>query len=365
MQKRNPVLWLCLALLIFIGSQQMLSAEEADVATITKFFGKAQILSNPSVKKAGSPPHVLFEDRYYNIEQARIGSKIKSGSVIQTAEKTMVRLVYANGDQIMVSASSSYKVTTETKQGETKPISELIYGKFRAVISKEGPRNKMEVRTRTMVMGIRGTDFHVVALDDSGASVVSVLRGAVAVSSKAPAGEASAPAVEVKSGFSAKIEALPLAPVGSQGSTATVPKPAPVVVNATDKLDLKAIQASVTFQKSDPKPNSPEQADPALLQSLAMLEQKALDSTKQDIKVSDPELYKRIEAAEAAGTKINNAEVLQAVTLEKAFVKAPEPTPEKMKKLNKDQPVAVPVKKPSSQELDELEGGIYDKYFKQ
>jgi len=350
-----------MSLLGVFGDCIVQAAEADHTATITKFFGKAQILSNPSDKKQGPPPHVLFEGTYYNVEPARMGSKVKIGSVFQTQEKTMVRLVYPNGDQIMISPSSSYRVSMEKKADDDKPISDLIYGKFRAVISKEGPRNTMEVRTRTMVMGIRGTDFHVVALDESGGSVVSVLRGAVAVAARAATPNELVKPIEVKSGFSAKI---PVAAPPASDQVGTTSAASPIQVAATDKLDLRAIQESVSFKKGqveEPK------VEPEIQKELALLEQKAVESTKQDIKGSDPDLYKRIEAAEAGGKKIDNIEVLQAVTIEKAIVRAPEPSLEKLEKLEKEGAIKKgekPVRKPSSQELDDMEGSIYDKYFK-
>jgi hypothetical protein len=333
----------------FFCSLPAWSAGSDHTAKITRFFGKAQILLQPSDKKTGPGPHALFEDKYYQVEAAKLGSEIPLGSVIQTGEKTMVRLVYPNGDQIMISPSSSYRVSLESKDGKEKPISELIYGKFRAVISKEGPRKESEVRTRTMVMGIRGTDFHVSAFSSNGGSVVSVLRGAVAVTPQvAKAGE-EPKTVEVKSGFSAAI------PTG---------EPVPVKLAATDKYDLKLIQESVSFSKQQ-APEAP--LDPETQKTIAALEEKAVETTKKDIQAGDPELYKKIQAAEAAGKKIDNVEVLQAVTLERALVRAPEPAAEKVEALQKagliTKPVAPP-KKPTSQELDELEGGIYDKYFK-
>jgi hypothetical protein len=338
---------LFLGLTAFFCSLPAWSAGSDHTAKITRFFGKAQILLQPADKKVGPGPHVLFEDKYYQVEAAKLGSEIPLGSVIQTGEKTMVRLVYPNGDQIMVSPSSSYRVSLETKDGKEKPISELIYGKFRAVISKEGPRKESEVRTRTMVMGIRGTDFHVSAFSASGGSVVSVLRGAVAVTPQvAKAGE-TPQTVEVKSGFSAAI-----------------PVQEPMKVAATDKYDLKVIQESVNFAKA---PAAATPVDPETQKTIAALEEKAVETTRKDIQTGDPELYKKIEAAEAAGKKIDDVEVLQAVTLEKALVRAPEPAAEKVETLQKagiiTKPVAPP-KKPTSQELDELEGGIYDKYFK-
>lgn len=324
-------------------------ADNDHTAKITRFFGKAQILSGPSPKKTGLPPHVLFEGLYYRVEPAKLGSEIQLGSVIQTSEKTMVRLVYPNGDQIMLSPSSSYRVTMETKDGKEKPISDLIYGKFRAVISKEGPRKESEVRTRTMVMGIRGTDFHVAAFSDQGGSVVSVLRGAVAVTPQIVKPGEQPQTIEVKTGFSAAIPNQ---------------EKAPVKVAATDKYDLKVIQDSVSFTKQQ---TAEVPADPETQKAIAALEQKAVESTKKDIQSGDPELYKKIQAAEAAGKKIESVEVLQAVTLEKALVRAPDPAPEKREALEKAgilKKPAAPPRKPSGQELDELEGGIYDKYFK-
>ena len=350
---------------IYFLSTSSQAADADQSATVTKFFGKAQIFSKPSAKKQGSPPHVLFDGLYYSTEPVKIGSKVDLNSVVQTAEKAMVRLVYPNGDQIMVSASSSYKMSKGQGVDKDKPVSDLLYGKFRAVISKEGPRKNLEVRTRSMVMGIRGTDFFVSAIDDKGATAVTVLRGAVAVAGKAEGSAAAAPPVEVKSGFSASIALPSTPPTSPLGATASPPPTQGISLAVTDKQDLQSIKESVSFKKSD-KPDPTSDLNPELQKTLARLEEQAVATTKEDIKTSDPELYQKIAEAEKSGKTIASADALEAVTLEKAILKAPELNTEKLEILAKEEleREKTEVKKPKVKEIEDLDGDIYDKYFK-
>ncbi len=330
------------------------------IATITKFFGKVIILSSPAISEQADQTQAIFEGSSYVVQAAKLGAKVYEGSVVQTKEKSMARLVFENGDQVMVAAQSSYKISTVKKPGgEEKPVSDLLYGKFRAIISSEGPRKDMEVRTRTMVMGIRGTDFHVSASDASGSSTVSVLRGVVAVAPRPTAADVNVEPVSVAAGFSAKIPE-PLA----TGPEAT---PVRVAINKTDKVDLQQIKASVSFKQASDEASPATAVDPETQKRLAQLEEQAISTTKSDIKSSDPELYKRIEAAESKGRKIQDLEVLQEVTLAKALISAPEANPEKKQQFDKMsglQKPTPPPPKPSKEQLKEMEDDVYDKYFK-
>jgi hypothetical protein len=58
---------------------------------------------------------------------------------------------------------------------------DLLYGTLRGIILKDGPRSGTQVRSRTIAMGVRGTDFQIGANDTNGYAKVTVLRGSVIV----------------------------------------------------------------------------------------------------------------------------------------------------------------------------------------
>lgn len=179
------------------------SANPDQTATITRAFGKVQILYNPSTTIKGDKPHVSYNKRYYHVKRARRGDKIENGNLIQTGKASRVRLVYRNGDQVLISPETVYQITwNEDKR--TPPKAELVMGKIRAMVRKNGPRAKMQVKTRTAAMGVRGTDFFVDARTKSGESKVTVLRGKVAVKPQS----VKAKAIEVPAGFSARMKFL-------------------------------------------------------------------------------------------------------------------------------------------------------------
>ena len=100
---------------------------------------------------------------------------------MRTGRKSKARIVYKNGDQFSVGEATSYKIVsrvTQAKEGSSTAVN-LLYGKLRAVINKDGPRKNMKIKTNTAVMAIRGTDFYVDKKSSLVGAEVKVLRGTV------------------------------------------------------------------------------------------------------------------------------------------------------------------------------------------
>ena len=67
---------LMLSLVLFFSFNLPLSAKtRKDAATLTRSYGKVQMLLNPSKKKEGLSPHALYNGRYYNVKKAKKGMK--------------------------------------------------------------------------------------------------------------------------------------------------------------------------------------------------------------------------------------------------------------------------------------------------
>lgn len=343
------------ALVLMVGCFAFLSRlwaqDAAKTATITRYYGKVKILTAPSKQLKGPPPHVLYDGLYYRILKVKRGMTLKNGNIIQTGPKAKARLVYDNGDQITVSESSSYKVTWDTTKRDQRTFIDVLFGKFRAMIRKKGPRRDLNIKTHTLSMGVRGTDFHIIAHNREGGSTVSVLRGNVLLRPRTGAPEKEP--VEVKSGFSASVPKVvlekPKAPLPKkipESQKRLEPKPPRIVVVRTTKQDLVEIQkASVVPRK--PEIEKLEPLPPVLTKKIASLEAKAVTSTLIDIKEEDPPLYRQIIEEKK---EIKDVDKLGTITVKKAFKAAPSAKKPRQKL------------KPTEEDLEDVKD-IYEKYF--
>ena len=275
-------------LVLFLGAD----LAWAHVAVVTRLVGDVKILRDPSDELQGKGPHVLFEGQYYRDHKASMGSKLGNGEVIQVPPKGKARLIFRSGDVISVGPGSSYRIRW---QGNRSPVIELLFGRLRAIFKKDGPRADTEVQTRTMVLGVRGTDFYI---SQRGVAEVVVLRGEVEVAD--PRGT-SAP-VKVPSGTSAKIP-LTVAKTSNAGRS--------VVVHRTTKQQLQTVETSTRL---------PEASTDVIYPQLARLESKAVSNAMDDIQATDPALYEQI----TAGGRPTDLDAVSSSVVSKIRENAPE-----------------------------------------
>jgi hypothetical protein len=219
--------------------------------------------------------------------------------------------------------------TKDARNAQTRV--DLAYGKLRGVVEKGGPRSHLSIRTRTATMGVRGTDFFIADGGVDGGTEVSIMRGAVEVTPKAENGKP----VEVKQGYSAEVAPAPSAKEAAAPQAAVVPA---VELRKTTQEELHGIQRSSTIARKQGE--APKEASPAV----AALEQKAVDTTLKDIKAYDPKLYAQLETQKPATADELNGNVVQ--------------------QLIHEAPHAPDKHKPYKSEVDDLEQGAYEKYFK-
>lgn len=284
--------------------------------TITKMEGDVEIFSHPSKEIKGPPPHALFEGEYYAVEKAKPGSKIEQGNIIRTAVNAQAKVVFENGDQINVGSATAYRVKWE--KGRSSTLS-MMYGKFRAVISKQGPRNNMKIKAGNSVMGIRGTDFFISKEGAHNNVKVSTLRGAVSV-------EQSGKKAVVTQGMSAEIKEQAL---GDK-------KDIKIDTRPSTKQELSKIQTVSTIQNA-------EKIDTKQNKVIEKLEEKAKQIILTDIKTYDPTLYDKISKEKLSSDELNSSTVTM---------------------LAKNAPEAKD-SKPSLEELEDTNRDQYEKYFKE
>jgi hypothetical protein len=296
--------------LIFIQASAL--ASDSHQAIITRTEGRVQIFSEPSNQK--STQKVFFEGKYFELKNAAIGDRIKNGSIVRTLPGSRAHLIYENGDQIQIGPGTSYQVRWKATGSKHAPNEfKLFYGKMRGVILKEGTKNKFEIKTKTAVMGVRGTDFFIEDEGNGNATQITVVRGEVSVTT--PQRETL-----IKTGM-----------------TATATLKSPVEIHETTKEDLKAIgDASAIIRK---------EASPELV---AKLEQKAIEVTLQDVKTYQPEIYEKLPEAVKKNPELIS---LQNQTIQLVAENAPSAPAKKSK------PTLKEFKKSDDQD-------VYEKYYK-
>jgi hypothetical protein len=292
-------------------------ASDAQVATVAQVEGRAQIFTRPSKKlenSAGVNEGVIasFEGEYYRVRDLKASDRVENGNVVRTFPGAKVKVIYDNGDQIYVGPGSSYRILWKNDVKATPEI-RLAYGRIRGVISKEGPRKKVIIRTRSAVMGVRGTDFFI-SDEGQGETSVSVLRGAVEV-----APTKGKPTV-VETGMTAEV----------------VTRSVEVPVRKISKEDLGEIRVASSL------PVKKE----TQMEELKALEKKALEVTLKDIRVYQPELLKEMPQAAAGEMFVAD---LNSKVVDIAAIQAP----------------SIPKKKrPGLEELKSPDGvDYYEKYF--
>jgi hypothetical protein len=215
------------SLSIMLSANLMAASSEA---TITRMYGKVQLLLNPSKAKQGPSPHAMYKGKYYNVKKAKKGMKFPAGSVVKTGKRSKVKLIYPNGDQISVGSETFLKISNG--KSFSKKVLDLFSGSIRAIVEKKGNnRQKMEVRTKSMVMGVRGTDFYVDAHNENGDSTISVIRGYVEITPKIIGSK-----LDLKSGYTMDINEQ---------------KAKPIIISRNTKTLLKKIYKQTQVKKSD------------------------------------------------------------------------------------------------------------------
>jgi hypothetical protein len=269
------------------------AAENQLAGTLTHVQGEVQIFSHPSKVSEGPGPHALFEGETYSVRPATIGDKVDEGNIVRTAPGATAKVIFENGDQMQVGSGTAYRIRWQGAEGGTSV--RLLYGKMRNVISKFGPRNRMEVRAADVTMGVRGTDFFVQTGGDAGTTSVVTLRGAV----------------EVKTSEGVK------STVGA-GSAALAAKD--VSVRALTKEDLRSIQQVSAAVTASPTKTERGLA-PEVARRVVTLEKQALENTMADIKSGDQKFFAYLSKDPA--TKAASADTVNLEAVARLMESAP------------------------------------------
>lgn len=304
---------------VLLLSSQAWAQTDEQIAKIARLQGDVRILVEPQNKPLPGVKQAKIEQQYYRITAPKIGMPLPHGAVVHTGKDGRVRLVYRNGDHFTVAENTSFKISAGHTVKRERNAFDVLFGRIRAVILHDGPRAGAEVRTNHISMGVRGTDFSVVANGAQGGSEIVVLRGEVSVV-KANTDVKAPDAKIIKSGY--LIQTTPTQNV------------AVAEVKPINEATLRQIKVYSKVEK-------PAQVAADVAEEVKQLEAAAIAVTKKDIEKTDPELFKQI----TSGAPSDDVDQLNQAVVSKV----------------EDQ---VRRQKPSEDDLKSKGGKVYEDYGK-
>ena len=93
----------------------------------------------------------------------KVDDWVENGSVVKTAEKSFVKLIFIDKSQMNVGPNSEMKIESFT--GKDSGVIDLVKGKIRSQVTKDylqmkdRDKSKLFIKTNNALMGVRGTDF--------------------------------------------------------------------------------------------------------------------------------------------------------------------------------------------------------------
>lgn len=118
--------------------------------------------------------------------KAKVGSKVIQGDTITTGKDARAKLVMVDKNVINISPDSKFlleKYEYNPDQNKKGALLNVIYGKVRTTVNQkyDGTQNKFQVKTKSSVAGVRGTDFLVQYNQTTNTSKVVTFEGIVEV----------------------------------------------------------------------------------------------------------------------------------------------------------------------------------------
>jgi hypothetical protein len=264
---------------VFVGFSFLISfsALSATKAMVVSTQGTVSILTN---QKTDVATQAIFEGQKYFTSKAKIGQKIHPTDVVMCGNDGKAKIIYENGDVVIVSSSSSLVIPDEQKTAK------LVYGKTRMIIDKEGPLSGVKVRTPSAVAGVRGTDLFVEFNSAENNTEVKVMRGEVQVQAQTEA--AVEKTITVKAGEVGEIS------VPQNQATEVSSEAKTESVSATPAEEVKTeVKKMTTEEIKDVRDSSTVKADPTTASKevqvqVAEVEKKAVENIIRDVQRYDP-----------------------------------------------------------------------------
>lgn len=180
--------------------------------------------------------------------KAKIGMKVQPGEKIKAGPDSRAKIVMVDNNELNVSPDSEIVIEQynyKPDQNDKNVLINVIYGKMRAKVNQkyDGDTNKFQVKTRSAVAGVRGTDFFTSYQPTTNETRVVTFEGQVAFGLPGPNGT---------------IRNAVLVGVGQTTSvTGNTPPPPPVEVPKSEMSSLDSASNAESAKGPEPRePNS-------------------------------------------------------------------------------------------------------------
>ena len=187
---------LVLVIIIHIQAPQATAKARSLVGVIKEVKGAPDVLRNPQPEvsdklkknsKTKGYTIVLYKKRYWEAYPLKPGLKIYHGDVLSSGNNSKMVLKLKDGFQIIMAKNTKVRITPRFIKEDSSSGSwlNLISGKLRAYLKSERKNSsKTYFRSKTMAMGVRGTDF-VFSVKDKKSQLVTI-EGEVAARQISP-----------------------------------------------------------------------------------------------------------------------------------------------------------------------------------
>ena len=170
--------------------------KRVSIGTVKESLGAPDVLRNPSkiltesMKVSGKREGyviALYKSKYWESTKIKPGGKIYYGDVLASGSKAKMSLTLDDGFKIVLDRNTKVRVSRRFIKGQKSSTvgrwMQLMNGTLRATVEKN-KNIKTKFRTRSMSMGVRGTDF--IVSNISNKSQVITIEGKVGVQDVSP-----------------------------------------------------------------------------------------------------------------------------------------------------------------------------------
>lgn len=153
-------------------------------------------------------------------ENARVGKKVVPSDVITTGKESKAKIVMSDKNIINISPNTMVvieKYINDEKRDRREASFEMLYGKIRATVKQkyDGEKNKFQVKSPAIIIGVRGTDFLLSHNKVEKKSEVVCFQGKVVAGVLNPKGEIITPVILAPGDTTVALEgAAPSTPEG-------------------------------------------------------------------------------------------------------------------------------------------------------
>jgi hypothetical protein len=156
------------------------------IGTISEVKGAPDVLREPSPtltqemktkSKTDGYATVLYNNSYWKAYPLTPGSKIFYGDVLSSGAESKMVLTLQDGFKIILAKNTKVRLTPSfIKSNPDSTVKNWLYllnGKIRAYLLSHDDEPETEFRTRTLAMGVRGTEF-VLAVDQGQSKLLTI-----------------------------------------------------------------------------------------------------------------------------------------------------------------------------------------------